>query len=193
MKSIIAVSSLILIVAICLPVLIVSDFDISLSSKKKKNRGRLLKKGMFSVGSDSVAEEEDSEELFDIPQLSEEQEQAEEESSAVELAQPTAIEPIEPYTFESVLQTVPYFHDTIAILVYDPQSDKMILHYSNSMRWIPGCHKLITSFKILSNSLRTMFPQRFNSDQPEFSLSISSADYPGKSEFVLFYIMNSCV
>ena len=33
MKSIIAVSSLILIVAICLPVLIVSDFDISLSSK----------------------------------------------------------------------------------------------------------------------------------------------------------------
>jgi len=57
------------------------------------------------------------------------------------------------------------------------------------MRWIPGCHKLITSFKILSNSLRTMFPQRFNSDQPEFSLSISSADYPGMK----YWLYKDCI
>ena len=102
MKSIIAVTSLILIVAVCLPVLIVSDFDdesmnrkmkrmkrtISLSlsggSNKKKNRGRLLKKGLFSGVGYNVVEEEDSEELFDIPQLSEEEPTA-------ELAQPVYI------------------------------------------------------------------------------------------------------
>ena len=152
MKSIIAVSSLILIVGICLPVLIVSDFDstsmnrkmkrmkqtissMSLvggsSNKNKKNRGRVLKKGMFSDG-DSLNEEEDSEELFDIPQLSEE------EQAEIELTQPEAIEPLEPYTFDNVLQTISYFHDTIAILVYDPQQDKFLIHYSNSMRWIPS-------------------------------------------------------
>jgi len=125
MKSIIAVTSLILIVAICLPVLIVSDFDISLSSNKKKNRARLLKKGMLN-GSDNVAEEGDSEELFDIPQISEEEEQQAEDlaSSAIELTQPEAIEPFEPYTFDNVLKTINYYHDTIAILVYDPQSGK---------------------------------------------------------------------
>mmetsp|Transcript_2194 Transcript_2194/g.3893 ORF Transcript_2194/g.3893 Transcript_2194/m.3893 type:complete len:633 (-) Transcript_2194:77-1975(-) len=88
-------------------------------------------------------------------------------------------QPIAPYSLANVLQTVPYFHDTFAVLIYDPPTDKFIAHYSNNMRWISGCHKLVTSLKILANSLRILFPDRFNAEAPEFALAMSSADYPG--------------
>ena len=89
------------------------------------------------------------------------------------------------------------------VVIYDPTSDVFLLHYSNHMRWIAGCHKLVTSFQALAHSLRTMFPERFtpatttnNNEQDgqdgsninnniihpppaELALAISSGDYPG--------------
>lgn len=88
-------------------------------------------------------------------------------------------EPLAPYTLVNVLETMTHFHDTFAVMVYDPPSDKFVAHYSNDMRWISSCHKLLTSLKIAANSLRTLFPDRFNPDQPEFAMAISSADFPG--------------
>ena len=115
--------------------------------------------------------------------LSEEDEEEESESIIPqEEVQQVAVPPPEPlpaFTFEQVLQTVPYFKTTLGVLVYDPLSDKFILHYPNSMRWVAACHKLVKSFKVLANSLRLLYPDRFKSDQPEFSLAVTSADYPG--------------
>lgn len=97
--------------------------------------------------------------------------------------QPTQISP---YTLNDVISVLPTFHDVFGVVIYDPPTDKFILHYSNEMRWIAGCHKLVTSFQALAHSLRTMFPERFTPDgssggrpPAELALAISSGDYPG--------------
>merc|ERR1712194_131501 len=91
----------------------------------------------------------------------------------------TVAESVAPYSLVNVLETIPYFHDTFGVVIYDPPTDKFILHYSNSMRWVSGCKKLVSSFKTLANSLRLTNPDRFHLEAPEFALAISSADYPG--------------
>lgn len=88
-------------------------------------------------------------------------------------------EPLAAYNLENVLQTVPYFKATFGVLVYDPTTDKFILHYSNNMRWVAACHKLVNSFMLLANSLRTIMPDRFTPQSPEFALALGSSDYPG--------------
>ena len=99
------------------------------------------------------------------------------EPSHEQPAPPT--EPLKPYTIQNVLQTVPYFHDTFAVVVYDPSSDTFIAHYSNNMRWISGCHKLVKSIKTVVSSLRQLYPERFTPNNSEFAFAVSSADYPG--------------
>ena len=93
--------------------------------------------------------------------------------------QPEYPEPLAPYTLTNVLTTTNYFHETFGILVYDPPSDSFIAHYPTNMRWISGCHKLIMSMKTVANSLRIMFPSRFTSNSDEFAIAIGAADYPG--------------
>ena len=117
--------------------------------------------------------DDDTDNEFDIPQ---QQDESQIKGGTTTLSTP---EPLQPYSLPTVLQTVPYFHDTFSVLVYDPSTDKFIAHYSNNMRWISGCKKLITSFKILAHTLRTLYPERFTPNQPEFALAMSSADYPG--------------
>ena len=107
-------------------------------------------------------------------------------NTAGPLSAPITPHPISSYTLEDVLSVIPTFHDIFGVVIYDPPSDKFILHYSNNMRWIAGCHKLITSFQALAHSLRQMFPERFNKDNAsspqqvtELALALSSGDYPG--------------
>lgn len=88
-------------------------------------------------------------------------------------------QPIAPYSLLNVLHTLPHFHDTFAIVIYDPPTDRFVLHYSTNMRWTSGCKKLVKSFKTLANSLRIINPGRFHAGAPEFALAISSGDYPG--------------
>ena len=100
------------------------------------------------------------------------------------LSAPVPPTKISPYTLDDVISVLPTFHDVFGVVIYDPSSDKFILHYSNNMRWIAGCHKLVTSFQALAHSLRTMFPERFTPDAAgnspaELALAISSGDYPG--------------
>ena len=69
--------------------------------------------------------------------LSEEDEEEESESIIPqEEVQQVAVLPPEPlpaFTFEQVLQTVPYFKTTLGVLVYDPQSGKsaFVLFYAH--------------------------------------------------------------
>eukprot|EP00574_Skeletonema_japonicum_P000065 CAMPEP_0201739506 /NCGR_PEP_ID=MMETSP0593-20130828/45813_1 /ASSEMBLY_ACC=CAM_ASM_000672 /TAXON_ID=267983 /ORGANISM="Skeletonema japonicum, Strain CCMP2506" /LENGTH=565 /DNA_ID=CAMNT_0048233779 /DNA_START=104 /DNA_END=1801 /DNA_ORIENTATION=- len=101
------------------------------------------------------------------------------------LSAPVPPTQISPYTLNDVISVLPTFHDVFGVVIYDPSTDKFILHYSNNMRWIAGCHKLVTSFQALAHSLRTMFPERFTPDAAsgnkpaELALAISSGDYPG--------------
>jgi len=87
---------------------------------------------------------------------------------------------ISPYTLDDVISVLPTFEAVFGVVIYDPSTDKFILHYSNNMRWKGGCHKLVGSFQKLAHSLRTMFPERFatGSGQPELALAIASGDYP---------------
>ncbi|KAK1743496.1 glycosyltransferase (family 90) [Skeletonema marinoi] len=99
------------------------------------------------------------------------------------LSAPVPPTQISPYTLDDVISVLPTFHDVFGVVIYDPSTDTFMLHYSNNMRWIAGCHKLVTSFQALAHSLRTMFPERFkpdgNSPPAELALAISSGDYPG--------------
>ncbi|KAL7491036.1 hypothetical protein ACHAWT_001260, partial [Skeletonema menzelii] len=90
---------------------------------------------------------------------------------------------ISPYTLDDVISALPTFENVVGVVIYDPSSDKFILHYPNNMTWIGGCHKLVNSFKTLAHSLRSMFPERFTPDAAgnspaELALAISSGDYP---------------
>ena len=85
---------------------------------------------------------------------------------------------VQPYSLQNVLQVVPYFKDTFAVLVYDPKSDKFIMHYPTRSTWKSSCFKLVGALKWLVISLRTLYPERFNPSNSEFAVAISSGDYP---------------
>lgn len=86
----------------------------------------------------------------------------------------------------SVVKVMPYYHDTLGIVVYDPQTDRFVLHYATNMRWISGCYKLVKSFQHAIHAMRLLNPDRFKPDGPEFAFAMSSSDYPGVH-------MNECV
>lgn len=99
---------------------------------------------------------------------------------AHQLALPPQSRSLAPYNLENVLQAVDLFHNTFFIVIYDPEEDTFIAYYSRSHKWVASVAKLINSFKILANSLRLMFPERFKSEK-EFVIAISSGDYPAVS------------
>ena len=99
------------------------------------------------------------------------------------LSAPVPRTEISPYTLDDVISVLPTFENVVGVVIYDPSADKFILHYSNNMRWIAGCHKLVTSFQAMAHSLRSMFPERFTTDAAgnspaELALALSSGDYP---------------
>jgi hypothetical protein len=108
------------------------------------------------------------------------------------------------YALSDVVNAASRFHTNVALLVYDPRGDAFVMHYPEGMRWVKGCKKLLKSFEILANSLRIMFPDRFdprayandgdarmtttttgrdgatgtNAIVPELAMAVSSGDYP---------------
>ena len=100
--------------------------------------------------------------------------------NAHQLALPPPAGSLPAYSLENVLQAIDIYHDNFAVVVYDPEEDKFIAFYSEKHRWVSGCAKLLNSFKILANSLRLMYPNRFKSGtSSEFAIAMSSGDYPG--------------
>jgi len=175
--AIVSIAALLLATILCMPALIAYNNDhigIDIRGKITTNnidRLRVTTPSGRSLKSKIVprALEDDN---FDIPDAL---------PDGGAMAMSTLVrQPIAPYSLANVLATVPQFHDTFAVVVYDPPTDKFIAHYSNNMRWISSCHKLVTSFKIVAHSLRMLNPERFaGPTSPEFALALSSADYPG--------------
>jgi hypothetical protein len=74
-------------------------------------------------------------------------ESVEDELIEVEYIQNTNDTYVQPYSLQNVLQVVPYFKDTFAVLVYDPPSDKFIMHYNARSTWKSSCFKLVGALK----------------------------------------------
>jgi len=188
---ILPIATLLISITLCLPVLLVANFD----NINIDRHLRTIKRSIANIHIPTPAIKVKvnaaqrilnyNNDDFDIPSAVEDHgDDVLQLPSNIHLPSiPSALEPLPPYSLTNVLQTLPYFHDTFAVLVYDPPTDKFIAHYSNNMRWISSCHKLVTSIKTVSNSLRMLFPRRFAPDNvdgtPEFAMAISSADYPG--------------
>ena len=118
---------------------------------------------------------------FDVPASMQNDNSEVEEPPEIEEAQP-----LPQYTMANVVKVIPYYHDTLGIVVYDPKTDRFVLHYATNMRWISGCYKLVKSFQHAIHSMRLLYPDRFKPDGPEFAFAMSSSDYPGVH-------MNECV
>ena len=72
---------------------------------------------------------------FDVPASMQNDNSEVEEPPEIEEAQP-----LPQYTMANVVKVIPYYHDTLGIVVYDPKTDRFVLHYATNMRWIsrPG-------------------------------------------------------
>lgn len=88
--------------------------------------------------------------------------------------------PLQPYSLEHVLRAVDIFQNTFAVVVYDPADDVFVAYYDRNQYWIAACAKLIGSFRVLTKSLRRMFPDRFDGrvERGEWAFAMSSGDFP---------------
>ena len=105
------------------------------------------------------------------------------------IVNPTPSKSLRKHSLENALSAINIFESKLAIVIYDPQDNKFIAHFPRKMKWETSeseCRKAINSFKILANSLRIMFPNRFNPNAPEFAIAMSTGDYPG-------VIFNECI
>ena len=85
---------------------------------------------------------------------------------------------IQPYTLEDALAEASIFEYTFTIIIYDPPSDTFLGLYSKDHKWKNGNRKLWKAMRQLVYILRTVFPERFNPNQPELVLAMGSGDYP---------------
>lgn len=49
---------------------------------------------------------------------------------------------IQPYSIQNVLAALPFWKNTMGVMIYDPETDKFILYYAKEMRWISACNKV---------------------------------------------------
>lgn len=207
-RRLLPVIALLVMFALCLPVLLVNDFDSNGDRERKRRRKRRIITNSIPVptpaddvwGGAALVEDQDGDDaahewVSDVPRSN----KGDDENVwqlPPEIDTPLAKllfrpqdmpSPLPPYTMADVLRTVPRYHSNVAILVYDPKTDKFVIHYSTKMRWTAGCHKLITSMQMLVNSIRLMFPDRFDPSKvgngdigvvPELAMAVSSGDYP---------------
>ena len=101
------------------------------------------------------------------------------EATADQQASPSSpFENLQHYTLEDALYEASILESMFAILIYDPPTDKLIGLYNNDHKWRPDDKKLWKIIKYLTCILRKVFPERFNSSMPEWTLAIGSGDYP---------------
>ena len=85
---------------------------------------------------------------------------------------------IQKYTITDTLNEASIFESTFCILVYDPTTDRFIVHYSKDMEWTSSNGKLWGSLNSFTYMLRETFPERFTKDSDELVIPIGSGDYP---------------
>lgn len=86
--------------------------------------------------------------------------------------------PLPQYGLKSVVDSTIIYNGASAILVYDPVSDRFVLLYSKRHPWNAENEELLQAFKKISYLLRHLFPDRFNSSNEEFAMSISVGMFP---------------
>ena len=85
---------------------------------------------------------------------------------------------IKQYTIKDALDEASIFESTFCILVYDPTTDRFIIHYSKDMEWTSSNGKLWGSLNSFTYMLRAAFPNRFTKESDELVIPIGSGDYP---------------
>jgi len=85
---------------------------------------------------------------------------------------------VQMYTITDALNEASIFESTFCILVYDPTTDRFIVHYSKDMEWTSSNGKLWGSLNSFTYMLRETFPERFTKDSDELVIPIGSGDYP---------------
>ncbi|KAL7551518.1 hypothetical protein ACHAWF_014704, partial [Thalassiosira exigua] len=84
-----------------------------------------------------------------------------------------------PYALEDVLSETPVWDYTVAVLAYDPSSDKFLGLYNRDKKWRAGNKKLFHALRDLAYALRKLFPERFAGPRSsEFAVVVGSGDYP---------------
>ena len=89
--------------------------------------------------------------------------------------------PLPPYTIKDAIYASHIYHDSVAMLIYDPIDDKFVLQYSRRHAWNILRRKLISAFENLTFMLRQLFPGRFCGKQngcKELVFPIASGDHP---------------
>ncbi|KAL7540602.1 hypothetical protein ACHAXR_010244, partial [Thalassiosira sp. AJA248-18] len=121
-------------ISLCLPVLLVSNIKITQNIRHIKHSLESISIG--SIPTPSIPALLRIRTLDDLTDESF-QELAGDDVPLPRPPSPTKVdppqEPLTPYSLSNVLETLPFFHDTFAVIVYDPPSDKFIAHYSNNM------------------------------------------------------------
>jgi len=98
-------------------------------------------------------------------------------AAAIE-ATPSPPEPIPPYTLEDALGEYEIVEYTFGVLIYNPVEDNFLGMYNKEHQYRGPNKKLWITFHHLTGLLRSTFPERFNSDQPEMVIAFGSGDYP---------------
>jgi hypothetical protein len=85
---------------------------------------------------------------------------------------------VQQYTIIDAINEASIFESTLCILIYDPSTDRFIVHYSKDMEWTSSNGKLWGSLNSFTFMLRETFPERFTKESDELVISIGSGDYP---------------
>jgi len=89
-----------------------------------------------------------------------------------------SLPPLSKYTIKDALDEASVWEWTFCILVYDPSTDKFIVHYSKQHSWRSSMGKLQGSLNSFTYMLRETFPGQFTKDSDELVIPISAGDYP---------------
>ena len=85
---------------------------------------------------------------------------------------------IQQYKIIDAINEASIWQYTECLLVYDPTTDRFIVHYSKDMEWTSSNGKLWGSLNTFTYLLRETFPERFTKDSDELVIPIGSGDYP---------------
>ena len=87
--------------------------------------------------------------------------------------------PLNNYSLRNFLATANIYSSTFAAFNQYTQYDTLTAYYSNNMNWEGNRDRLSTTLKSLANSLRLLFPNRFQSNSSlEFALAVYAGEYP---------------
>ena len=96
--------------------------------------------------------------------------------------------PLPQYSVQNAIDASEIYYSKFGLLRYDPTTNKFTGYYFRKHEWQSGAMKLANSITVLTSMLRSLFPERFTPNSPEFVMAVSSGDYSDVA-----YKYQSCV